>query len=103
MNFLKRLLGGGEPRDPNALWLYVRCGYCGQKLKIRVDRRFDLSHDHDQGGYILHKEILDGTCFQRMHAVVRYDPAYRIVSQEVEGGELLTKEEFEVEENKSEG
>ncbi len=103
MKFLKQLLGFGPTRDPNALWLYVRCGYCGQKLKIRVDRRFDLRPNYKEGGYILHKEMMDGSCFQRMHAVVRYDPAYRVISQEIEGGELLSREEFEREENKNGG
>ncbi len=98
MSFLKRLLGGGEPRDRDALWLYVCCDYCGQKLKIRVDRRFDLRHDYERGGYKLDKEIMDGTCFSLMMARLRFDAGQRVVSQELEGGTFLTREEFEQEE-----
>ena len=50
MGFLKRLFGGGEPRDPDAIWLYVRCDHCGQKMRIRVDRRLDLRPDFERGG-----------------------------------------------------
>jgi hypothetical protein len=95
MGFLKRLFGGGEPRDPDALWLYVRCDRCGQKMKIRVDRRHDLRRDYESGGYKLDKEIMDGTCFSLMMARVRFDAGQHIVSQELEGGTFLTREEFE--------
>ncbi len=95
MNFLKRLFGGGEPRDPNALWLYVRCGYCKQKMKLRVDRRHDLLSDYETGGYRLAKEIMDGTCFSLMMARVQLDARQKITSQELEGGEFITREEFE--------
>ncbi len=95
MNFLKRLFGEGEPRDPNALWLYVRCDYCQQNMKLRVDRRHDLMRDFESGGYRLTKEIMDGTCFSLMMARVQLDAGQRITSQELEGGEFITREEFE--------
>lgn len=98
MNFLRRLLGGGEPYDRDALWLYVRCDYCGQKLKIRVDRHWDLRRDWETGGYKLDKEIMDGTCFSLMMARLRFDASQKIVSQELEGGTFLTREEYEQEE-----
>jgi hypothetical protein len=98
MGLLKRLFGGGEPRDPDALWLYVRCDNCGQKLKIRVDRRHDLLRDYETGGYRLNKEIMDGTCFSLMMARLRFDAGQKIISQELEGGTFLTREEFEREE-----
>ena len=98
MGILRRLFGRGEPRDPDAIWLYVRCDYCGQKMKIRVDRRFDLRPDFERGGYRLDKSIMDGTCFSRMMARVRFDAGQRIVEHEVEGGTLLTRKEFELEE-----
>jgi hypothetical protein len=98
MNFLKRLFGGGEPHDPDALWLYVRCDYCGQKMKIRVDRRHDLLRDYESGGYRLSKEIMDGTCFSLMMARIQFDARQKIVSQELEGGVFLTREEFEKQE-----
>ena len=95
MSFLKRLFSGGEPHDPDAIWLYVKCDYCGQMLKIRVDRRFDLRQDFEQGGYKLDKEIMDGTCFSLMMARIRFDGGQRIVSQELEGGTFVTREEYE--------
>jgi (2Fe-2S) ferredoxin len=98
MKLLKRLRGlvGGEgrSRDPDGIYFYVRCGRCGQKLKVRADRHFDLVQDLDEGGYVLHKEMMDGTCFSLMYATVRFDDDKRIVSQEIEGGEFISEEEF---------
>lgn len=92
---LRRLVGGeGRPRDPDGIYFYVRCGRCGQKLKVRADRRFDLVQDLDEGGYVLHKEMMDGTCFSLMYATVRFDDDKRIILQEVEGGEFISEEEF---------
>ena len=103
MSFLKRLFGGGEPHDPDAIWLYLRCDYCAQKMKIRVDRRFDLRQDFEHGGYRLDKEIMDGTCFSLMMARLRFDGGQRIVSQELEGGTYLTRQEYEQDEAEEEG
>jgi hypothetical protein len=98
MKLLKRLRGlvdgEGRPRDPDGIYFYVRCGRCGQRLKVRADRRFDLVRDLDEGGYVLHKEMMDGTCFSLMYATVRFDDDKRIISQEVEGGEFISEEEF---------
>ena len=99
MKLLQRLRGrsGGkrQPRDPDGIYLYVRCGKCGQKLRVRADRKFDLRRDLDEGGYVLRKEMMDGNCFSLMYATVRFDDSKRIVSREIEGGEFITREEFE--------
>jgi len=99
MSFLKRLFGVGEPYDPDAIWLYLRCGFCGQKLKIRIDRRLDLRRDYERGGFRLDKEVMDGTCFSLMMARVRFDGGYRIIAQELEGGAFITKNEYGLEES----
>jgi hypothetical protein len=98
MKWLERLRGSvgseGRLRDPDGIYLYVRCGRCGQKLKVRADRRFDLTRDLDEGGYVLRKEMMDGTCFSLMYATIRFDENYRVVSWEIEGGEFITEDEF---------
>ena len=86
--------GGGRPRDPNGIYFYVRCGRCGEMLEVRADKRFDLVRDYEKGGYVLHKEMLGSQCFSLMHATVRFDQNKHIISREVEGGELISEEEF---------
>lgn len=83
-----------EIRDPDGIYLYVRCSRCGAPVRVRADKRHDLQRDYDSGGYVFHKEIMDGGCFQLMQATVRFDAAYRVIDQEIEGGEFITWETY---------
>jgi hypothetical protein len=98
MSILDRVKGLFAPQgggDANVMWLYVRCSRCGTPLAVRVDLRNELSADYEHGGYILHKEMMDSTCFTLMHAQVRFDDQRKVIEQSVEKGELMTQEEYE--------
>ena len=100
MNWLKKLktvLFGSpdqEIRDPDGIYFYVRCSRCGTPVRVRADKRYDLQRDYETGGYIFRKEIMDGGCFQLIHATVHFDAAYRPIEQKIEGGEFITWETF---------
>ena len=54
MSFLRRLFSKGEgkgkhkePSDPDGVRFYVQCDECGEKIAIRIDKRFDLTRDSD--------------------------------------------------------
>ena len=102
---LSSLFAGGEkePKEPGVFYLYIRCGKCGEKVRVRVDTRHDLMRDYDRGtgdmgsGYVLRKDVMDSKCFQIMHAEVYLDNSYRILSQDISGGEFITWEEYEAE------
>jgi hypothetical protein len=99
MGFLDKLgsLFSSEPRD-DAVYLFVQCDKCGAKLRIRADKQYDLSPDYEGGGaYFLRKEMLDSKCFTLMYAEVHFDRQYNIVSSDVQGGRLISQEEFEAE------
>lgn len=97
MGFLDKLgslLPGGEQDD--AIHLYVQCGKCGAKLDIRVDKQYDLLPDYDgEGAYFLRKEMLDDQCFTLMQARIHFDRQYNVIASEVEGGHLISREEYE--------
>ena len=100
MGFLKKIVDAifgsseGEVRDSEGIYFYVKCARCGTPIRVRADKRHDLQRDYDTGEYVLRKEIMDGTCFSLMQATIRFDPAYRIVDREIEGGEFITWEEY---------
>lgn len=97
MGFLDKLgdLFSGEPKD-DAIHLYVQCDKCGAKLDIRVDKQYDLSPDFEgEGAYFLRKEMLDDKCFTLMYAEVRFDRQHNIISSDIEGGHLISREEYE--------
>jgi hypothetical protein len=98
MSFLKKLgsflTGEGESGD-DAYWFYVRCGNCGEKLRIRVNKQFDLQPNYETGGHTLAKEMMDSKCFHLMYARIEFDKDYRETSRDITGGEFITREEYE--------
>jgi hypothetical protein len=97
MGFLDRIKTtfASSGSDPNALWLYVRCARCGTPVAVRVDLRNEPSIDYENGGYILHKEIMDSKCFTLMSAIVRFDDKRGVVERTLDKGEFITREEYE--------
>lgn len=101
MGFFKRIKDAifgsaeGEIRDPDGIYLYIKCSRCGAPVRIRADKRHDLQRDYDTGEFVLNKEIMDGTCFNLIYATVRFSPSYQIVDQEIQGGEFITWEEYQ--------
>lgn len=106
MSILKRLGslfgGGGKGAEERGIfYLYVRCGKCAEKVRVRVNTGSDLLRDYDRGtgdagsGYVLRKDIMDSKCFQIMHAEVALDDGFRILSQEISGGQFITREDYE--------
>jgi hypothetical protein len=86
-------------RSDVALWIYVRCRRCGEAIRIRADRRYDLvSEMRDPGetgpAYTMHKDIVGERCFQRIAVDIGFDHRQQIVEQQITGGEFLTEAEY---------
>ena len=100
MNLIKKfrnlLLGSsdGEIKDRDGIYFYIKCSQCGAPVRVRADKRHDLMRDYNTGSLIWNKEIMDGACFQLIHATVHFDPAYHITEKEITGGEFITWEEY---------
>lgn len=101
MGFLKKIVetlfgsSQGEVKDSQGIYFYVKCSRCGTPLRIRADKHHDLQRDYDTGEYVLRKEIMDGSCFSLMQATIRFDPSYRIVDRQIDGGEFISWEEYQ--------
>ncbi len=91
---LGALFGGAKASKDDAVHLYVECGRCGSRVHVRLDRGHDLSA-REEGGYFVRKEIMDSKCFRLMTAEITLDAAYRIQNQEITGGRILSRDEFE--------
>ena len=104
MSFLRRLLGqsgSSQARDPDGLWIYVRCKRCGQCNATRVGLRNELSIDYGPGGqasgYHVRKVLVSGTnrCFHPVEVNLTFDSSKRLTNREISGGEFVTREEYE--------
>ncbi len=98
MGFLEKLgafFGGtGSGGRDDAIHIYVECARCQSKVHVRLDQRNDISA-REEGGYYVRKEIMDSKCFRLMAAEITFDAAYRIQTQEVQGGRFISREEYE--------
>jgi hypothetical protein len=94
---LRSLVFGGAPPEGPALLFYVRCDHCGEVIRVRADRRFDLVQELDDGltGYTLHKEVLGTRCNRLLRMVVRFDRGYTITQQELHGGRFVSPSAYE--------
>jgi hypothetical protein len=101
MDFFRRLFGGGSTSKPadEALLLYVRCSRCGAPVSVRVHPYNDMAVEYDDrenvDGYRLRKEIMDSRCFRLMYADLSFDRNRRELSRSIEGGEFISKDEYE--------
>src|SRR3974377_479901 len=77
----------------DAIQIYVECERCKARVRVRLDKRHDLSQS-EEGGYFVRKEIMDSKCFRMMTAEISFDGSYRIQSQEVQGGRFISRPEF---------
>jgi hypothetical protein len=97
VGILKKLFQGGkkDSGDPDGIYFYVQCDNCGEKLRLRADKRHDLLRDFETGQLQWNKEVMDGRCFRIMYAHVVLDSSYRVQSPEIKGdGHFISEEEF---------
>lgn len=92
---LRTLFAGKGSITGEGLRFAVRCGRCGEIVRVRADARYDLDHDFDEAtgasrGLVLRKEVLGSQCPRLMRFEVRYDEGRREVARSVEGGEFVT-------------
>ena len=100
MRWLTRLFTR-RPRSESfsALWIYVACSRCGEAIRVRADRRYDLvSEMRDPGevgpAYMLHKDIVGARCFQRIAVDIAFDQRLQIIERRISDGRWLTEEEY---------
>jgi hypothetical protein len=100
MRWLTRLFKRqSQAESASALWLYVACGRCGEAIRIRTDRRYDLVSEMRVPGelgpaYTLHKDIVGAHCFQRIAVDVEFDHRLQVIERRISGGRWLTEEEY---------
>lgn len=106
MSFFSRIFGGlfgggGSSRTgDNAIYYYVKCSHCDEKIRVRVDRGNDLAQEYDDGGdnpsgYSAIKGVVGKKCFRVINLSIKFDRSRRESSRSIEGGDFITMEEFE--------
>lgn len=103
MDFVKKLnklMSASNETDGDALWVYVRCARCGEKLGTRISLHNDLSIDFGEGDnqdiYICRKTLVGNQqCFRRIEIQLTFNSNRKIIGREIVGGEFISVEEFD--------
>jgi len=103
MSFLKKIASALSPKgaeEGEVLWVYVRCGRCGETIKTRLDLSHDLTPNYSDEGRVtdyFSRKVLIGSrgCFELIEVTLTFDPQRRVTSREIMGGQFISKEEYE--------
>lgn len=101
MRWLTRWLTRRSRQDGvAALWVYVECSRCGEAIRVRADRRYDLASEMREPGepgaaYTMHKDIVGTRCFQRIEVDVGLDQRLQVIEHRIRGGRWLTADEYQ--------
>lgn len=91
-----------DPSSP-ALCLVVRCDRCGELVRTRVEKAYELEaeylpangHELDEteepkpSGYTLHKEMLGLKCQTLIHVEMHFDAHHRPTTRAITGGQFI--------------
>ncbi len=103
MSIFKKL-GNIIPKPPakedRALYFYVQCSRCGEKLRARVDTWNELTPEYgeksDEPTSFFCRKVLIGEklCFQPIELHLTFDKNHKLVSQEIQGGKYIDQEAY---------
>jgi hypothetical protein len=104
MNILKKfkkVLSSPPPKTERAMYLYVQCNKCGEKLRARVDVWNELTPEYDENkddaaSYYCRKVIIgEKLCYQPIELRLKFDKGHRLVSKEIYGGKYIDEAELD--------
>jgi len=104
MNILKKLSkivsSSPTPKTDRALYLYVHCSRCGEKLRARVDVWNELTPDYDgnsddPASYYCRKVLIgEKMCYQPIELSLKFDRNHKLIEKTISGGKYIDQEEF---------
>ena len=104
MNILKKftkVLASPQPRAERALYLYVQCNKCGEKLRARVDLWNELTPEYEGNSenatsFQCRKVLVgENRCYQPIELRLKFDKNHRLIDQQILGGKFIDEEEFD--------
>jgi hypothetical protein len=103
MNILKKftkIFSSPLPKTERAMYLYVQCNKCGEKLRARVDIWNELTPEYEQNNddatsYYCRKVLIgENLCYQSIELKLKFDKNHKLISQVIYGGKYIKEAEF---------
>ena len=98
MGFMDKIKDFFQPvNNTNLLEIYLQDKKCKEKIKLLVRKSYDIQriYEKDQDAdYRLRKVVICNNCYNKINLEIDYNKKYNIINSEIDGGELITKEEY---------
>jgi len=97
---LGKLLASPSPKTDRAMYLYVQCSKCGEKLRARVDIWNELTPEFDGKSddplfYHCRKVLIgEKTCYQPIELRLKFDRNHKLFEKTISGGKYIDQAEF---------
>ena len=79
------------------LVFYAQCEKCGELFRVIIRKHSELfrTYGNGPGVYEIKKELIGASCQNKINVRFTLKQNFKEISHEVDGGRLLTKEEYE--------
>jgi len=86
------------------LVFFAECEKCGELFRVIIRKHSELfkTYGNGPGVYEIKKELIGARCQNKINVHFTLKQNFKEISHEVDGGRLLTKEEYEELKNKEE-
>jgi hypothetical protein len=97
---LGKLLASPSPKTDRAMYLYVQCSKCGEKLRARVDIWNELTPEFDgksdDPAFYHTRKVLIGEklCYQPIELRLKFDKNHKLIEKNIMGGKYIDQAEF---------
>jgi hypothetical protein len=98
---LSKILSSPPPKTDRALYLYVQCKKCGEKLRARVDVWNELTPEYDgksdnAASYFCRKVLVgEKNCYQPIELKLKFDKNHKLIEKQIYGGKYIDQVDYE--------
>lgn len=78
--------------------IYIEDKKCGNQMKLLFRKSYDIQKVYEnnrEAAYEIKKVVVCDNCYHKNELHLEFDKRYNIINQEIKGGKIITKEEFE--------
>ena len=97
---LGKILSSPKLKTDRAMYLYIQCDKCGEKLRARVDVWNDLTAEYEGNSdaavsYHCRKVLIgEKRCYQPIELILKFDKNHKLVEKQINGGKYIDETAF---------
>jgi hypothetical protein len=97
---LSKILSSPTPKTERAMYLYVQCNKCSEKLRARVDVWNELTPEYDGKSdnavsYFCRKVLVgEKNCYQPIELKLKFDKNHKLIEKQIYGGKYIDQADY---------